>query len=144
VLFLNLQPNVEDAMNRKQQLAMLKQKRDAFITAYGDAQLKRAEKVRVIKEFTSMITFLDEDLKPVVQLSRPKQVNNVEMPVLNTVQAPKANVTKAKAVKIEHAEPLPNIPKRYNTAVREPVIVESKNLDSEYDNIVPVKYQRIK
>jgi hypothetical protein len=83
-------------MNRKQQLAILKQKGNAFIEAYGNAQLKRAEKVTVIKAFTTMITFLDADLKPVVQVSRPNKAKSIELPVLKTIHEPKDNLVIAK------------------------------------------------
>jgi hypothetical protein len=78
-------------MNRKQQLAILKQKGNAFIEAYGDAQLKRAEKVTVIKEFTTMITFLDADLNPVIQVSRPNKANSIELPIPKTIHESKNN-----------------------------------------------------
>lgn len=112
-------------MNRKQQLAILKQKGNAFIEAYGDAQLKRAEKVTVIKEFTTMITFLDADLNPVIQVSRPNKTNSIELPVLKTIHEPKDSAVIVKTPvhinsektdkKSQAAEPLRAEPTTFNT-----------------------------
>lgn len=59
-------------LKQKQKLAALKSKREAFLDAYVGAQLKRANVIKEIKPFSSVVTFLDElDNVPVLSLSHP-------------------------------------------------------------------------
>jgi len=76
-------------MNRKQKSAILMQKRDAFINAYSDAQLKRAEHVKQIKEFATVIKFLDQKMAPVVEKRTTVATERLEIPVLKQVFAQK-------------------------------------------------------
>lgn len=54
-------------LKQKQKLAVLKRKREAFVDAYVGAQLKRANEIKEIKPFSSVVTFLDA---PVLSLSQ--------------------------------------------------------------------------
>ncbi len=82
---------------KKRRLA-LSRKRDALIGQIMDAQLKLATQVKVIKEFSSVVTFLDEEIDPLVF------GEVVEQPVI--VKPPKMKPTIAQTPKVQ-PKPMP-------------------------------------
>jgi ABC-type sugar transport system ATPase subunit len=113
-------------MNLKQKSAILMQKRDAFINAYSDAQLKRAENVKEIKEFATVIKFLDQKMTPVAEKRKLVATEWLEIPVLKQVFAQKKKDKVQEVIK-------------YNS----PEIGQPSSLSLDFGKL-PSKYKRIK